>query len=229
MQGLMDGARLHSVLRGWCAYFRSGVSNVTVCYLTHYAWMRVVRWIRREHPGIAWKQLRRHFCGGGWWPSMERRELFNPAKVSMTRYRYRGTTIPSPWPTAVRGSERPRTGLVESLVPGDGHAGFGRRLGHPAGGDTSRVPRVDLADGARVLRFVDGLRDGVALLVSLSACVCGCGARWCAPGVRGWVGGAGWVCAPVCAWWWGCRCWLRGGGLCGSMRFCSKGVDRLDE
>ncbi|MEW1914847.1 group II intron reverse transcriptase/maturase [Kitasatospora sp. NPDC085895] len=92
--------RLNSVLRGWCTYFRPGVSNVAFCYLSHYAWMRVVRWIRRKHPGITWKQLRRRHCGGGWWPITEERELFNPAKVSTTRYRYRGTVIPSPWPTA---------------------------------------------------------------------------------------------------------------------------------
>lgn len=28
--------RLNSVLRGWCAYFRPGVSNVAFCYLSHY-------------------------------------------------------------------------------------------------------------------------------------------------------------------------------------------------
>ena len=35
--------RLSLVLRGWCAYFRPGVSNVAFCYLGHYTWMRVVR------------------------------------------------------------------------------------------------------------------------------------------------------------------------------------------
>ncbi|MFC4118192.1 hypothetical protein ACFO0F_36820 [Nonomuraea zeae] len=45
-----------------------------------------------------WKNLRRRFCGGGWWPASEERELFRPAKVRTTRYRYRGSVIPSPWP-----------------------------------------------------------------------------------------------------------------------------------
>ncbi|MBD0695866.1 group II intron maturase-specific domain-containing protein [Streptomyces sp. CBMA123] len=92
--------RLNPVLRGWCAYFRPGVSNVTFCYLSHYAWMRVIRWMRRKHPRTTWKQLRRRYCGGAWWPTTEETQLFNPAKVSTTRYRYRGTVIPSPWPTA---------------------------------------------------------------------------------------------------------------------------------
>jgi RNA-directed DNA polymerase len=91
--------RLNSVLRGWCAYFRPGVSNVAFCYLSHYTWMRVTRWIRRKHPGITWKQLRRRYYGGGWWPVTKEAELFNPAKVSTTRYRYRGKLIPAPWPT----------------------------------------------------------------------------------------------------------------------------------
>jgi RNA-directed DNA polymerase len=90
--------QLNSVLRGWCAYFRPGVSNIAFCYLSHFTWMRIVRWIRRKHPGITWKQLRRRYCDGGWWPTTEERQLFNPAKVSTTRYRYRGTVIPSPWP-----------------------------------------------------------------------------------------------------------------------------------
>lgn len=91
--------QLNPVLRGWCAYFRPGVSNVAFCYLSHFAWVRVMRWIRRKHPSITWKQLRRRYCDGGWWPVTEEGELFNPAKVSTTRYRYRGTVIPSPWPS----------------------------------------------------------------------------------------------------------------------------------
>src|SRR5690349_6564418 len=30
--------RLNPVLRGWCAYFRPGVSSVTFAYLRHYVW-----------------------------------------------------------------------------------------------------------------------------------------------------------------------------------------------
>ncbi|MFF7988143.1 hypothetical protein ACFZDK_55790, partial [Streptomyces sp. NPDC007901] len=66
-------------------------------YLSSYTWGRVIFWLRRKHPGLNWKQLRRRFCGGGWWPASEERELFNPAKVRTTRYRYRGSVIPSPW------------------------------------------------------------------------------------------------------------------------------------
>src|SRR5680860_843424 len=91
--------RLNWVLRGWCAYFRPGVSSATFKYLSSYTWARVMRWLRRKHRRITVKELRRRFCGGDWWPETEERTLFNPAKVSTTRYRYRGTAIPSPWPS----------------------------------------------------------------------------------------------------------------------------------
>ena len=86
------------MLRGWCAYFRPGVSAATFNYLGHYVRDQVIRWLRRKHPRITWKELRRRFCGGGWWPASRDRELFSLAKVGTTRYRYRGTAIPSPWP-----------------------------------------------------------------------------------------------------------------------------------
>ena len=92
--------RLNPVLRGWCAYFRPGVSSVTFAYLSHYVWQTVWRWIRRKHRRTRWKELRHGYCGGGRWPTGQDRELFNPEKVSTTRYRYRGSVIPSPWPEA---------------------------------------------------------------------------------------------------------------------------------
>lgn len=92
--------RLNMALRGWCAYFRPGVSSVTFAYLSHYTWQTVGRWMRRKHRKSTWKEIRHRYCGGGWWPASENRELFNPAKVSTTRYRYRGTKIPAPWPIA---------------------------------------------------------------------------------------------------------------------------------
>jgi hypothetical protein len=49
--------------------------------------------------------------------------LFNLNAVPVTRYRYRGNTIPSPW---VRNHLTAET--VESPVLGDGHAGFGERV-----------------------------------------------------------------------------------------------------
>jgi RNA-directed DNA polymerase len=85
-------------VRGWCEYFRPGVSSATFQYLSSYVWKRVMKWLKRKHRRTSWKELRRRYCGGRWWPASNERELFDPAKVRTTRYRYRGTVIPSPWP-----------------------------------------------------------------------------------------------------------------------------------
>ena len=90
--------RLNSLLRGWTAFFRPGVSNATFQYLSAYVWRRVIGWIRRKHPRISWKDLRRRYCDGRWWPRGQEVELFQAGAVRTTRYRYRGSVIPSPWP-----------------------------------------------------------------------------------------------------------------------------------
>ena len=92
--------RLNQAVRGWCAYFRPGVSSATFAYLSHYLWQTVWRWIRRKHRRSTWKELRRRYCNGGWWPAGQNTELLDPEKVGTTRYRYRGSVIPVPWPTA---------------------------------------------------------------------------------------------------------------------------------
>jgi RNA-directed DNA polymerase len=88
--------RLNPVLRGWAAYFKHGVSKATFNYLGHFAWQRVVRWLRKRHPGISWAKLRRRFLPG-WRPTQDGIELLDPATVTVSRYRYRANTIPNPW------------------------------------------------------------------------------------------------------------------------------------
>ncbi|HET9566032.1 MAG TPA: group II intron maturase-specific domain-containing protein [Mycobacterium sp.] len=92
--------RLNSLLRGWTTYFRPGVSSATFSYLRAFTWRQVISWLRRKHSRMNWKELRRRFLGGGWWPTTGEVVLFNPAAVTTTRYRYRGRRIPSPWPGA---------------------------------------------------------------------------------------------------------------------------------
>jgi RNA-directed DNA polymerase len=90
--------RLNPVVRGWCGYFRPGVSSATFAYLGHYLWFRVWHWLRRKHPKATWKQIRRRYFRGGSWPASQDRVLLNPATVGTSRYRYRGAAIPTPWP-----------------------------------------------------------------------------------------------------------------------------------
>jgi hypothetical protein len=120
--------RLNPVLRGWCNYFRHGVSKATFQYLSAFAWRGVTVWLRRKHPRANWKWLRRHYLPG-WWPTEGEATMFNPSTVPVTRYRYRGYNIPSP---VGRTSSRDRRmihrlGLVESRMRGDAHVRFGGR------------------------------------------------------------------------------------------------------
>jgi RNA-directed DNA polymerase len=92
--------RLNPVLRGWTNYFRPGSSAATFGYVTHITWWRVVRWLRHKHPRANWKELDRryHLWHGG--PGEDGLYLVKPEAIGTTRYRFRGTRIPSPWATA---------------------------------------------------------------------------------------------------------------------------------
>ena len=93
------------VLRGWTSYFRHAASAATFRYLRAFAWRRVVCWLRRKHPRISWKQLRRRYLQG-WWPTQGTAVMVNPSAVAIVRYRYRGTKIPTPWTSGPQGSPR---------------------------------------------------------------------------------------------------------------------------
>ena len=88
--------RLNPVLRGWCNYFRHGVSSRTFGYLDNYAWWRVVWWLRKRHQGLNWSTLSRRLL-----PGWEIRDgtvtMFRPQRIAIERYRYRGQNIPTPW------------------------------------------------------------------------------------------------------------------------------------
>jgi RNA-directed DNA polymerase len=87
---------LNRVLRGWCNYFKVGVSAQTFRYLDHYTWWRVVGWVRKRHNGLSWGALhRRHLPG--WEIRDGQTELLRPQTVATVRYRYRGAQIPTPW------------------------------------------------------------------------------------------------------------------------------------
>jgi len=88
--------RLNPVLRGWCNYFRHGVSSRTFGYLDHFAFWRIVDWLKKRHVGLNMHTLvRRHLPG--WRISDGGTEMFRPDTVTIERYRYRGARIPTPW------------------------------------------------------------------------------------------------------------------------------------
>jgi RNA-directed DNA polymerase len=91
--------QLNPVLRGWCTYFRHGVSKATFGYLDAYVWRRVTAWIRKRHPGITWKELYRRYLTGrpGNRPAENGIVMFDTTTVEVTRYRWRANNIPTPW------------------------------------------------------------------------------------------------------------------------------------
>jgi RNA-directed DNA polymerase len=90
--------RVNSKLRGWAGCFKAGVSSAVFSYLSHYTWKTVWRRLLRKHRTLTRTQIRRRQFGGGWWPAGDRYELIDLQKIGTTRYRYRGSVIPSPWP-----------------------------------------------------------------------------------------------------------------------------------
>lgn len=93
--------RLNPVLRGWCNYFRHGASSRTFSYLDHFAFWRIVGWLRKRHLGLNMHALVRRYLPG-WRIRAAGIELFRPQAVPIERYRYRGAMIPTPWSSAMR-------------------------------------------------------------------------------------------------------------------------------
>jgi RNA-directed DNA polymerase len=91
--------RLNPVLRGWCTYFRHGVSSRTFGYVDHFAFWRIVGWLRKRHVGLNMHTLVRRFLPG-WQVRVGKIELFRPTTVAIVRYRYRGARILTPWASA---------------------------------------------------------------------------------------------------------------------------------
>jgi RNA-directed DNA polymerase len=88
--------RLNPVLRGWAAYFRYAASSRTFSYLGYYAWWRVGRWLRKKHPRLSWRQLKRRYFPDG---TIQANgiKLYDPATMRVERYRHRGALISTPW------------------------------------------------------------------------------------------------------------------------------------
>ena len=94
---------VNRVLRGWCNYFRHGVSSKTFGYLDHYTWWRIFGWLRKRHAGLNKGTLVRRYLPG-WKIRDGRIEMFRPQAIEIVRYRYRGARIRTPWEVEGSGS-----------------------------------------------------------------------------------------------------------------------------
>lgn len=91
---------LNRSLAGWANYFRYGVSKAIFDAVDHHAWGRLMRWIRAKYAGkhrLGMTALRRRFCDRGWRFACNGVVFTGATSVAVTRYRYRGTTIATPW------------------------------------------------------------------------------------------------------------------------------------
>jgi RNA-directed DNA polymerase len=91
---------LNRSLAGWANYFRYGVSKAVFSAVDSHAWNRLMRWIRAKYAGkhrLGMKELRRRFCDQGWRFACNGVVFTGAASVAVTRYRYRGSTIATPW------------------------------------------------------------------------------------------------------------------------------------
>jgi RNA-directed DNA polymerase len=95
--------RLNQIVHGWTNYFRHAVAKHTFRMLGIFLWRRVIMWLKTLHRW-SWKDIRKWLLGpnGSWLPiAVGGVELVNPARTpAITRYRYRGDTIPTPWTIA---------------------------------------------------------------------------------------------------------------------------------
>jgi RNA-directed DNA polymerase len=99
LEALIQG--INQVLAGWANYFRHGVSKAVFNKVDSHAWNRIMRWLRRKHQGrggLGMLQMRKRFCLPGTWIFAVNGTRFTGASaVRVTRYRYRGASIPTPW------------------------------------------------------------------------------------------------------------------------------------
>ena len=91
--------RLNQVMHGWAGYFKHAVAKNAFSMLDQFAWWRLIRMLRVRHHW-SWTDVRQRFTDptGRWLPiTAGGIELRRIAATPVTRYRYRGNTIPTPW------------------------------------------------------------------------------------------------------------------------------------
>jgi RNA-directed DNA polymerase len=91
---------LNRSLAGWANYFRHGSSKTIFGAVDRHAWGRLMRWIRAKYAGkhrLGMRALRRRFCDQGWRFACNGVVFTGASSVAVTRYRYRGHTIATPW------------------------------------------------------------------------------------------------------------------------------------
>ena len=93
---------VNAALRGWTYYFRHAIAGRRFSFLRYFTWRRFVAWQREQHRWN-WTRVKRWLRrpDGSWRPiATPDVVLFDPTRVRIERYWYRGTRIPSPYDPA---------------------------------------------------------------------------------------------------------------------------------
>lgn len=94
--------RLNQIQRGWANYFKHAVAKHTFSWFRGFTWRRVANLVRRRHRMSRAAFRHRFHTVQGWKPIvLDGVQLFDIGAVKVTRYRRRGTRIPSPWPVNI--------------------------------------------------------------------------------------------------------------------------------
>ncbi|MEV8639438.1 group II intron reverse transcriptase/maturase [Streptosporangium sp. NPDC051023] len=97
LEGVLD--RLNSIMHGWANYFRHAIAKNVFSMLDNFTWHRLMRMMMHRFRW-KWRDVRHRYVTpeGHWLPitagRIERRPI---AAVPVTRYRYRGAKIPTPF------------------------------------------------------------------------------------------------------------------------------------
>ena len=78
----------------------------TFGYADHFAFWRIVGWLKKRHVGLNMHTLVRRYLPG-WRIHDDGIEMFRPERVAIERCRYRGTRIPTPWTSVTTRSPAP--------------------------------------------------------------------------------------------------------------------------
>jgi len=119
--------RLNQIMRGWANYYKHAVCKHTLNNLAHFAWWRVIRWLKTLHRW-SWKDLRRAFTtpqGAVDTDHGRRDRAARPANGA-------GYPVPLPGrhdPQPLEPQPPLTAETVQSPIPEDGYAGSGQRPG----------------------------------------------------------------------------------------------------
>ncbi|MGH9203236.1 MAG: group II intron reverse transcriptase/maturase, partial [Vicinamibacterales bacterium] len=89
---------INPVLRGVAYYYRHAAAKRVLQHLARFAWWRVARWLQKKHAKRGWRWLKRRYRL--WGPiHADGVSLFDPGRVAIIRYYFRGRKIATPWNT----------------------------------------------------------------------------------------------------------------------------------